>query len=79
MLVVFGTLLLFLVISSAAPFKDKLFSTLFPKPDSKAFTTGFDVTNAAGSPLPNPTADTFTTNSLDVIIKLKDVNGLVEP
>lgn len=37
-------LLFYLVISSAFPFKDKLFSTLYPKPLSRAFST------AAGTP-----------------------------
>lgn len=72
---IFG-IVLFLIVSNAAPFKDTLFSALFPKPASKASNSGFDITTGNGTPITQPSTDTFTTDSLDVVIKLKDPASL---
>lgn len=72
---IFGVVI-FLLISAAAPFKDTLFSSLFPKPASKASSSGFDITTPSGTTLTQPSTDTFTTDSLDVVVKLKDPASL---
>jgi hypothetical protein len=70
-------ILAFILITNTFSFKDRLLNILYPKPQANAqVNDAFLVTDPNGSPLPQPTADTFITNSLDVQIKLKDVNVL---
>lgn len=70
-------ILAYIFLSNTFSFKDQLLNLLYPKPQAAAqVNNAFLVTDPNGSPLPQPTADTFVTNSLDVQIKLNNVDAL---
>ncbi len=72
-------LIIFLLISSSASFKDKLFSNLFPKPASKAVTTPIVFKSSTGEILPTNASNVPLTTSPTVKIELTSSLGSPVP
>ncbi len=68
-------LIIFLLFSSSAPFKDKLFSSLFPKPSSKATTLPIVFKSQSGADLQANPDGIPTTTSVSIKIELTSTLG----